>query len=175
LLLGHSFLPSLCLVCFKYGFCFPLSLSLSLCPHVFLILWHPMERERKNIPWREKIKYQKLRESSKQENEKIAQLSYVDSLRWSSSTAFLLFSHSTNHVFSFLFCFGVCTSRLILKVPSSPLLLQDFPSLYFHLLFVLYIGELFFKLVTSNLVVYVYLKKYIFFLYFYILNLFLML
>jgi hypothetical protein len=134
-----------------------------------------MERERKNIPWREKIKYQKLRESSEQENEKIAQLSYVDSLRWSSSTAFLLFSHSTNHVFSFLFCFGVCTSRLILKVPSSPLLLQDFPSLYFHLLFVLYIGELFFKLVTSNLVVYVYLKKYIYFLYFYILNLFLML
>jgi hypothetical protein len=63
-----------------------------------------MERERKNIPWREKIKYQKLRESSKQENEKIAQLSYVDSLRWSSSTAFFLFSHSTNYVFSFLFC-----------------------------------------------------------------------
>jgi hypothetical protein len=126
-----------------------------------------MERERKNIPWREKIKYQKLRESSKQENEKIAQLSYVDSLRWSSSTAFLLFSHSTNHVFSFLFCFGACTSRLILKVPSSPLLLQDFPSLYFHLLFVLYIGELFFKLVTSNLVVYVYLKKNIFFIFLY--------
>ena len=127
-----------------------------------------MERERKNIPWREKIKYQKLRESSKQENEKIAQLSYVDSLRWSSSTAFLLFSHSTNHVFSFLFCFGACTSRLercrgLSFVPSSPLLLQDFPSLYFHLLFVLYIGELFFKLLTSNLVVYVYLKKIYFF------------
>jgi hypothetical protein len=127
-----------------------------------------MERERKNIPWREKIKYQKLRESSKQENEKIAQLSYVDSLRWSSSTAFLLFSHSTNHVFSFLFCFGACTSRLercrgLSFVPSSPLLLQDFPSLYFHLLFVLYIGELFFKLLTSNLVVYVYLKKKYFF------------
>ena len=130
-----------------------------------------MERERKNIPWREKIKYQKLRESSKQENEKIAQLSYVDSLRWSSSTAFLLFSHSTNHVFSFLFCFGACTSRLercrgLSFVPSSPLLLQDFPSLYFHLLFVLYIGELFFKLLTSNLVVYVYLKKiYIFYIF----------
>jgi hypothetical protein len=127
-----------------------------------------MERERKNIPWREKIKYQKLRESSEQENEKIAQLSYVDSLRWSSSTAFLLFSHSTNHVFSFLFCFGACTSRLercrgLSFVPSSPLLLQDFPSLYFHLLFVLYIGELFFKLLTSNLVVYVYLKKIYFF------------
>jgi len=130
-----------------------------------------MERERKNIPWREKIKYQKLRESSKQENEKIAQLSYVDSLRWSSSTAFLLFSHSSNHVFSFLFCFGACTSRLercrgLSFVPSSPLLLQDFPSLYFHLLFVLYIGELFFKLLTSNLVVYVYLKKiYIFYIF----------
>ena len=83
MLLGHSFLPSLCLVCFKYGFC------LSLCLHVFLILWHPMERERKNIPWREKIKSKKLRESSKQENAKIAHLSYVGSLRWSSSTAFL--------------------------------------------------------------------------------------
>lgn len=152
-------------MCFKCGFSLPLSLSLSPSACMYFLSYDTQWRGRERIFLGER----KLNPKSN-ENRVNKRTKKLHSCRM--STVFggplpPLFSHSTNYVFSFLFCFGACTSRLercrgLSFVPSSPLLLQDFLSLHFHLLFVLYVGELFLKAVTSNLVVYVHFKIYIF-------------